>query len=72
MTEYMKLLNGEYREWFVIHTDGSKNNLGVGSALVTDNNIKTASLPREASIFPDELYAIKHDNWPRRSKKRNL
>ena len=52
-TKYRKLLNGEYREWFV-----PNNNLGIGSAVITDHSIKSESLSCEASIFTAELYAI--------------
>ena len=42
-----------------IYTDGSKTEECVGYAAVTGNRVSCGSLPKEASIFTAELYAIK-------------
>ena len=44
---------------FHIYTDGSKTDQHVGYAAITDNSVSKGSLPKEASIFTAELYAIK-------------
>jgi ribonuclease HI len=41
-----------------IYTDGSKTDNGVGAAAVWGDVVKIATLPKEASIFSAELYAI--------------
>lgn len=56
--EYQKLCDDTYRDWFAIHTDGSKSDLGVGAAAVSDLEVKTTCLPKIASIFTAELHAI--------------
>ena len=41
-----------------IYTDGSKSDRGVGTAAVTEDEAKTASLLRVSTIFSAEAYAI--------------
>ena len=57
-SEYRRVLSEVYSEWFIVHTDGSKSEEGVGAAAVTSTTVRTASLPVCASIFTAELYAI--------------
>ena len=52
----MKDLN--YKGYKHIYTDGSKSEIGVGAAAITEGPAKSASLPKNASIFTAEAYAI--------------
>ena len=56
--EFDKLLN-EYGGWAKVFTDGSKTQDGVGAAAITGDQVKSASFPRQSSIFTEELYAIR-------------
>ena len=48
----------EYEAWEKIYTDGSMSEKGVGATAVWRRGIRKATLPKEASIFTAELYAI--------------
>ena len=54
---YRELLE-KFRGWNIVYTDGSKSEAGVGSAAVTETQVRTDSLPAYASVFTAELYAI--------------
>ena len=55
---YNELCKEQYRNCRKIFTDGSKRREGVGAAAVWDGGGRSASLPREASIFTAEAHAI--------------
>ena len=44
---------------FMIYTDGSKSNLGVGAAAYSNDSVVSIALPQIASVFTAELTAIK-------------
>jgi len=52
------LLTAFYEDHFHIYTDGSKVDWGVGAAAVGVGVLRRMSLPKQASIFTAELYAI--------------
>ena len=56
--EYKRACEEKYKNWIKLYTDGSKREEGVGAAAVWNGGIRSAALPREASIFSAELYAI--------------
>lgn len=47
-----------YKGYKHIYTDGSKSEIGVGAAAITEGQAKSASLPKHASIFTAEAYAV--------------
>ena len=52
-------INSNYPNHKHIYTDGSKSEIGVGSAAVFGHRVEIATLPSVASIFTAELIAIK-------------
>ena len=57
---YQAIINEEYHNFTKIYTDGSKSIHGVGAAIFQLNPTASslATLPKEASIFSAECYAI--------------
>lgn len=55
---FLELYDENYSEYTAIYTDGSKMRAGVGSAAVSEENERKATLPSEASIYSAEIYAI--------------
>ena len=51
-------VSNKYNNHVKLYTDGSKSIHGVGSACYSQSSFKIASLPRIASIFSAEIYAI--------------
>ena len=58
LNQYQKIVNEKYADNTLIFTDGSKSVEGVGSAAISGNISKGASLPHLASVFSSEVYAI--------------
>ena len=56
--EYKRACEENYKNWVKLYTDGSKREEGVGAAAVWNGGKKSATLPKEASIFSAELGAI--------------
>lgn len=54
-----ELLN-KYQDYTPIYTDGSKNQQGIGYAVITLRSTTKVKLPEAASIYTAELMAIKH------------
>ena len=59
---FQELKGTVYQNYTAIYTDGSKTQNGVGAAAISQGQVKTISLPREANILSAELYAIKMAN----------
>ena len=55
---YGQLRDELYHDFTFLFTDSSKSEAGVGAAAVVQDSVVSASLPREASIFTAELYAL--------------
>ena len=58
LREFDRVVLESYVGYTRLFTDGSKSEAGVGSAAVCEGTVRTASLPKQASIFSAELHAI--------------
>ena len=58
LSQYQKIVTEKYADNTVIFTDGSKSVAGLGSASISVNISKEASLPHLTSVFSSEVYAI--------------
>ena len=55
---FRRIVATEYDDYEQLYTDGSKREEGVGAAVAWRGRLKRATLPREASIYSAEMYAI--------------
>ena len=58
LLEFDRITQEKYTNFIKLFTDGFKSVDGVGSAAVCGETVRTASLPKNASIFSAELHAI--------------
>jgi len=66
-------LSHEFKNYYCIFTDGSKEGNRVSAAVVHQDNTKCVQLPDAASIFRAELYALLLAmDVVRRSKEKNF
>jgi len=65
-------LSHEFKNYYRIFTDGSKEGNRVAAAVVHRDNTKCVRLPDAASIFRAELYALLAKDVVRRSKENNF
>jgi ribonuclease HI len=56
--EFSRLLVERYSDYLHVYTDGSKTVDGVGAAAVCEATSRSATLPKEASVFSAEIYAL--------------
>ena len=57
-TNFTRRLNTDYAGYMKLYTDGSKREAGVGAAVTWNGRKRSATLPREASIFSAEMHTI--------------